>query len=223
MITTIAEGLVYLEKEKYQGVKCPCCGKHKQVYFRRINITMVKDLREFYKWHKNNNGCWMKRADMSKRMFGGSSYSKLAYWDLLVTRKNEVGSWKITTKGINFLLGYIQVKEYAIVEDADLVGLAGQLVDVWKCLSNVFDWRELMNPKISIEDREQMWLRAIRSKTFNKFLKQYEREKRKNRPASCRHCLPFLINTCTHYRGFPATDKASRCQRFAMVSENKNT
>ena len=144
MIDQIGQ-LAVTELEQPNGVTCPCCTQLAKVYRRTITRDMAEDLialsklpagYHHYKEFKN----------------GSADLAKLAYWELIEAqprdtsdnRKRSSGFWKITDKGIDFVLGIITVPMYARIYDARLLNFVGDQIGIKECLRAEFDFGELM-------------------------------------------------------------------------------
>jgi hypothetical protein len=61
-----------------------------------------------------------------------------------VKEKRDSGQWRITNKGKMFVAGEIKVPKYAVLYNKELLRLDGELVGIKDCLTEKFNYEELM-------------------------------------------------------------------------------
>lgn len=165
----MASAVQKLRNEVIQGRKegchCPICGKYAREYKRQVNLTMVQTLWLVKDWYDNNDPSltkWLHINDMlnelpskSRPVKGGGSgdWGKLRYWGLIEQKpgvRNDGsahnGHWRITQKGIDFLMDRIKIPKFVVVYNKKLIRVSDESVGVQDCLKK-FSYRELMAMK----------------------------------------------------------------------------
>jgi len=92
--------------------KCPHCGQNMMIYRRNIRKNMLWCLRQLWFLHKFKP---VKVVDLSPLSNINSDFTKLAYWGLVEYADNNL--WKITERGILFILGRTQIPKYKWIYD----------------------------------------------------------------------------------------------------------
>lgn len=145
--TTIAEARAYVNSGLRKGVKCPCCTQYCKVYQRQIHSTMSRMLISLFRlgqgYHHLNDIMSVKN--------GWGDFAKLAYWGLIeemvdtgIKDGRTTGYWRITSKGIQFVLREIPLPKYAEVYNGRLLRVIGDDVFIDQTLGHKFNYRELM-------------------------------------------------------------------------------
>ena len=146
--TPLHEVISWLHERIEQGVKCPACEQHVQLYKnRQITGRMVRDLFSFYHEVGVDNWGHLPPHDSSKEA------SKLAYWGLIEERPGfrddgarHAGWWKIPQKGVDFLHNRIAVPKRAICFNGEVIRLDdSEMVTVIDTLGKKFNYSELMS------------------------------------------------------------------------------
>lgn len=132
MPVATARAVVMEQRYAKAGTECPCCGRYAKVYRRSITLSQVKFLARLYNIARkrdpaNPTGVWVKtgipEAGREKETLAtrGGDYAKLRWapWSLIEEREGErpdgsarVGYWRITERGIEFLLGAVRLPKY---------------------------------------------------------------------------------------------------------------
>lgn len=76
------------------------------IYRRSIRLNMLWCLRRLYFEHGLN---WKKVTEIDERVNIGSNFPLLRYWGLI---ESEEPRHRITLKGIDFILGRVQINKY---------------------------------------------------------------------------------------------------------------
>lgn len=102
--------------EKGVFVECPCCNtKHNQIYKRKIYKSLVKALKVL--------------ADKNHELDAASvgDFTKLRHWGLIQSLGTD-GSWDVTSDGLNFLSGRLEVPEYLFIQNNIVIGKSDETV-----------------------------------------------------------------------------------------------
>ena len=130
------------------GAECPCCHQNAKVYRRPLNARQGRVL---IAMHQQVGSEWCHLPDIEAPLrLGGSETAKARYWGLLVSREDEredggkAGTWKLTGKGVMFVLGTVLVPKYSLIYNKRCLGLQGESVSIHDVLGEKFSYRELM-------------------------------------------------------------------------------
>lgn len=141
------------------GAACPYCLRWGKIYQRSINRGMVGIMFHIYwetKDKKPENG-WLKISDHLgniKKEHGCMEYSKLKFWGLLEPQlHSNQGFWRITEKGIDFLLEKITIPRSIFLFGNELVGLSTDAVSVIDILGKNINYDELMKVRLKSNDK----------------------------------------------------------------------
>ena len=129
---------------------CPCCGQNAKVYPRPLNGQMVRAL-AFLAVH---GAC--RPVDMPAWMLASREYSKLPYWGLATSHKNDKSEvvWSATPLGVAFAGGRAQVPFRVFLYDGKVIARSADLVTWEHCLAE-FNLGDLLNPSNVGETRVQ--------------------------------------------------------------------
>jgi hypothetical protein len=149
---TIEEGKNYLRANYEKGCVCPCCGQYVKAYWRNIYSTVARDLIHLYRL-QNNEDRYYHISDIRTSTSGGGDLAKLISWGLVEempkdpnnVKQRTSGYWKITEKGKRFVENTLKVEKYAVYYNNKLLRYEGRLVGIKDCLSNKFNYEELMS------------------------------------------------------------------------------
>lgn len=118
---------------------CPTCG-HKSVdYKHSINKTLISSLARLYQAGGTSR---LDRLGLNNTQF--TNFQKLRYFNLVV-QPNNSNEWQITKLGVWFLQGRIQVAQYVITRNANVVRTSPELVfinQVKDCVEFKQDWKD---------------------------------------------------------------------------------
>lgn len=130
------------------GVECPCCDQHAQLYTRKLNSGMARVL--IAQWTTARQE-FCHTATLVPRLREGA---KLAYWGLLESEGTlrpdggHAGRWRITDQGRLFVLGNLSVPRVARLYNGRVLELTGPLIDIQQALGNKFNYAELMGVRV---------------------------------------------------------------------------
>ncbi len=128
--------------------KCPCCKIVVKLTPRKIDSTMVRTLilmaTQGDDWIHVRRFC---EANGFKSLSRGGSYSKLAHWGMMESKKFGSGIWRVTSKGHAFATGRRKTWAQALIKnrDKEFIGFireAGR-VTVGEALGAKFDLAEV--------------------------------------------------------------------------------
>jgi hypothetical protein len=145
---TLLEAKEYINTNMDKGCYCPCCNQNVKLYKRPVNATMALILINLSKISLSE----FVHASKLYEGFGhlGGDFPKLKHWQLIEempnddnTKKNS-GSWRITDKGVGFLLGDVKIPKYIITYNNECLGFSGEEIDINVALGEKFNYSELM-------------------------------------------------------------------------------
>lgn len=129
---------------------CPCCGRHAQIYDRRLHHTAAKKL--ILLLQKGGDQTYVHTADLVERgEVSIGDFTKAKYWRLIEERepdsevKKTSGLWRLTAKGIEFVHGRLTIPRIAKIFDDRVIGFSEDHVTIQQCLDGGgFNYAELM-------------------------------------------------------------------------------
>jgi hypothetical protein len=144
---TLSEARELLRTLVEEGHECPVCRRLAKIHKRTIHTSMASGLVKLYRVSGGDTSRYIEIADhMEHREL--ADFAKLAYWDLVVPEfgvrddgSKRVGRWRITAKGIAFVLGRSKVARcYA----KRCLALVGEPISIQDALGQNFNYGELM-------------------------------------------------------------------------------
>lgn len=158
---SLSEARAYVQRRRDDGVRCPCCEQFAKVYRRHINDAMARALIEMFKVLGTSEE-FMHMTSFAGanaeqlRLWRGGDYAKLRYWGLIEEKpldhaesadKRSSGFWRMTPRGVNFVLRRITVPKYVYLYDGLEVKVDGPNpdVDILDCLKKKFNYADLMS------------------------------------------------------------------------------
>lgn len=161
---TLTEARHNLNSELQQGVKCPCCGQHAQMYKRKITSSMAYALILFSK--RDDPGC-VHIEDYFKELNCPSSirgdFPKLRFWGLIQRKPESLtdgnpssGYYRITELGWHFLYKNHKVSKYLWIYNNKVKAIYKEdgkelRVDIEECLGSKFNYNELVNHQTTFD------------------------------------------------------------------------
>ena len=113
----------------HDGIDCPVCGSHVQMYRRKIYPKMAKWLRWLVDRFDNTEHMWI---DAHGSPIRGGDYAKLLYWGLVKRARDEgsgqAGLWQPTPRGCSFARGNLSVAKYAFVYLGKVEGFSDEKI-----------------------------------------------------------------------------------------------
>jgi hypothetical protein len=141
------------------GCFCPACDQFVKVYRRKLDRGMAYGLISLFKIHKQNNNFDTfihATSEFTKRKINPSDaqISKLRYWGLVEPKedangKKDAGFWRITPKGVRFVLNNERINKYVYIYNGkrymqfDNDNL--ETTTIHESLSEEFNYIELMS------------------------------------------------------------------------------
>ncbi len=148
---TIEEGKNFLRENYDKGCTCPCCGQNVKAYRRSVYSSVARDLIHLYGLQSKEDR-YYHISEIRLTTSGGGDLAKLASWNLVeemskdpaITRQRTSGYWKITPFGKRFVESNAKVRKYAVYYNNTFLRFEGDLVSIKECLSDKFNYEELM-------------------------------------------------------------------------------
>lgn len=160
-IKTLEEAKAFLTANLREGVICPCCGQNAKIYKRKFNSWMARAMVAFYQHIGMKPGWFHAITVLTDRRFykfginnSCGDYGKLVYWNLLEDAAGhredgnpENGYYRMTQKGVDFVLGKIQIKKYLyLYNDTPLeVEDNEEKISIREAMGESFNYNELMS------------------------------------------------------------------------------
>jgi len=150
-------GLINLQHTDFlnrlkQGEKtdCPCCGRHAQMYARNLHHNAAKKLVQLYRFGGQFDYVHTSSL-IDDGETGAGDFSKAKYWKLIEEAENNwehkrtSGNWRLTDKGVRFVLGNETIPRQVMIFDDRVFGFSEDHVTIHDCLaSGGFDYNALM-------------------------------------------------------------------------------
>lgn len=128
------------------GDDCPCCGQRVALRKRKLNSRIAGSLLALYRAKGSGWG------HIPTLIGDGCELNKARYWGLVeeATDKTRLdgghaGYWRLTSKGVLFVLGQASVPTYAHVFNSRCFGLSGDPTTIRACLADPFSYDELVS------------------------------------------------------------------------------
>lgn len=158
----LRDAKTHLDQNIREGVNCPCCGQFVKLYRRPINSSMAWTLVLIYRYYKDRLlDEWLHVETYMKGLPGipaslvGGDFSKLRYWGILEAKYDtpetlddpdtrRAGYYRITQKGIDFVLGKITVPRHVYLFNREVHGFSPELISIEDAFKDRYDYRRLM-------------------------------------------------------------------------------
>jgi hypothetical protein len=146
-------------REQVKGggkVPCPCCRQNVKIYPRRVSAGIARWLIGFYQLGLTREGGWVHWTEVGVKLNAAKSgvdYSIPKHWGLIEPRikgeddephKKTSGFWRLTLKGLAYVLNRLSIQKIAYVYDDRLQKFGGPQLYILDALADKFDYRELM-------------------------------------------------------------------------------
>lgn len=151
--TTLTEAKQHLREEWKKGTNCPCCGQRVQLYDYKLYSTSASALVRLFKLGQGYHHV-SKYAEAGNGYPRAPHFAELRFWDLIAdmpksdndTKKKSSGFWRITSKGIQFVLKEIEVPSRILVYNNKFQGYSEKStsINIKQAFDNEFDYEELM-------------------------------------------------------------------------------
>ena len=164
---TVKEARDYLIKGLHDGVECPVCCQHAQIYRYKLYATSAQALIRLYAltqtfpsvvyWHISNY------AEAATDRPRAPHFAELRFWGLIARRENpkpgqnSAGYWCITEKGKAFVRGEISLHSRILVFNNTFQGFEdnSESISIRDALQNKFNYQELMGDHYGDEGIQQ--------------------------------------------------------------------
>jgi hypothetical protein len=142
---TLREARDWLRERVDEGATCPCCTQLAKVYRRRIHATLARAIITLYR--HGGAGQFVHAPSLP-----GDTHeiSQAVWWGLIQEDeavredRGRAGWWRVTPRGVAFILQETQVPKYARVYDGRCLGLTGDPVWISDALGAKFSYADLM-------------------------------------------------------------------------------
>ena len=149
----LEESREYVKKGRTlpKGVICPCCRQLCKDYKRKLNSGMAVTMIWLVRAYAKNNRWIHVQKEAPRKVVRSNEIGKLAHWGLVVLKpsdkesKKSSGMWMPTKKGISFVHRNTIVPSHVHLYNNEVIGWAEKKVDIVECLSNPFNYEELMH------------------------------------------------------------------------------
>jgi hypothetical protein len=147
--TSLKAAKAWLRERVDEGERCPCCTQFAKVYKRTISSSQAYALISMYKTAGYDFVHFPTLLNKGKR-YRANDETKLQYWELIEEEfavrpdGGRSGYWRITPKGVEFLMRRITVPKFARVYDNRCLGYLGPEVTIDDALRNRFNYDEMM-------------------------------------------------------------------------------
>lgn len=141
---TLADARRYLRRYLAEGVKCPCCEQHAQVYRWSLYATAARLLIRLYR--EGGTGTYVETK--RHKGIGQGDASRLRLWELAEREKERrpdggrSGWWRVTDLGEAFVLGRATIPKYAYVYDGEVIRTEGEPTSISDVLGEAFRYDE---------------------------------------------------------------------------------
>ena len=146
---TIIEAKQFIDDNiEEAGCRCPCCDSFLKMYRRKISSSSARALITLASHQK-----WVdyKTVYATKNGIVGD-FSKLRYWGVvenmpevdLNADKRGSGLWRITQKGMDFVMNKIPLPKYVFLYQGKLKGFGSDLCKIKDCLGEKWSYSEIM-------------------------------------------------------------------------------
>lgn len=129
-----------------KGISCPCCGRLVKRYRRKLHTEMALFMLRLY--HMDQR--YPQQYHATKVLIPATCKAStdgayLHHWGLAESIDGKSGYYRITPKGIDFVLGNITVPEKIVLLCGEFEGLEGKQITIHQALSNKFNYAQLMS------------------------------------------------------------------------------
>lgn len=126
---------------------CPCCGRYAKIYKRALHKGIAMSLIRLYNTGGANGYIHISRFCT---VAGGVDIPLARFWGLVEQRPNDDatkrtgGYWRLTPHGVDFVERRTTIPKYVLLYNNKLVGTEGRGVSIKDCLTDKFDYSQLM-------------------------------------------------------------------------------
>lgn len=150
MLETLVEAQQMVLNNRDEGVECPCCQQYAKVYRRPLTAEMGMFLVSLFKAKAEADGF----IDIKSISVRGGDYAKTRYYGFVEHKekdpsdisKRTSGRWRLTEKGLEFVMGMSRVPTHMFIYDQKFLGFdEKKTTDIKEVLGKDFNYDELMN------------------------------------------------------------------------------
>ena len=150
---TVRDVRAYLHDNVEAGVNCPCCGQFVNLYKRKLNSGMARNLIRIYKATRGNIKSYIHVEDTlrSHKDHSGHDWALLRHWGLIEEHQVEPrhggktqGEWRITAHGLAFVRNDTKVSKHILIFNNKLQGFGSGTTNIIEALGSNFNYYELM-------------------------------------------------------------------------------
>tara|TARA_R110000787_G_scaffold21864_3_gene64175 strand:- start:105 stop:566 length:462 start_codon:yes stop_codon:yes gene_type:complete len=145
---TIIEGKQYLRDNFKTGAVCPCCDKYVKAYKRKLNSGIARSMIIMYKlnafWFDNKYIHVQNEFAKLKLRATTMDYAYAEKWGLIVDG-DEIGTWTLTKKGVDFVANKTFLPSYCLVYNGNVYSWSEDLISIETALTDKFDYGDMMD------------------------------------------------------------------------------
>ena len=145
---SIAEAKQYLRNNYKKGTVCPCCNKYVKAYKRKLNSGIARSLIIMYKleafWFDNKYIHVQNEFAKLKLRATTMDYAYAEKWGLIVDG-DEIGTWTLTKKGVDFVANKTFLPSYCLVYNGNVYSWSEDLINIETSLTDNYDYQDMMN------------------------------------------------------------------------------
>lgn len=158
--TKVMKGNIFTKEVMSKGCKCPVCNQNVRLQKYTINAETAKCLIDLYKLNKKHpDKIWFHVAeDIKIGISVSGAFAKLRHWGLIEqlpknntqVNKRTSGMWRITDKGMDFVLNRIKIEKFIKVYNQTFYGYDEEITDknkpitITDAISTKFNYQELL-------------------------------------------------------------------------------
>lgn len=135
-----------LAKAQEGGCSCPVCGQFVKVYQRKIYANVARQLIQIYRLGGDE-----RRFVHVKELNDAREFQVSQHWGLVEAKPNEddpskrtLGYWRLTERGLDFVLRRTTVEKYVFIKNNRVLGCSKEVVGIDEALGAKFNYEELM-------------------------------------------------------------------------------
>ena len=148
-------------REKFvdEDCECPLCKQNVKLYRRKLNYGMAAFLLGLYKLSGGDVNVSVHYNDVHKLIgFNPNDYSNLERWGLILYagEKSGTGYWCITSKGLLFLTGQLNIPEKVFIYNSKTWGFSPEEISFKEALGARFELLELVKDNQFFAGKNQL-------------------------------------------------------------------
>jgi hypothetical protein len=152
MRVLLSDARSLVERNREEGVSCPCCGQFAKVYKRTFNASMAKALVWLHITSVDCTDRWVDVANVApKWLLRSREFPKLAFWGLIEQapnvhdeHKRASGVWAITDLGRKLVQQKVTIPRAAYVYNGQVIRHSDDHTTIREALGTHFDYRDVM-------------------------------------------------------------------------------